>query len=276
MLTSHDGIKWDMRPSGVAGEFSKVIQGNNTFVIWQNTGTLSATILSSTDLMSWTVRSSNTFSAISAMIYANNLFVAVSPLGSVLTSPDGANWTSAATLDGALQAVAYGNGTFVTVSSSGIIYHSGDCANWTPSPLIPTSLYTVAYGNGIFVAAGGSEIFTSSDGESWTAKSFNLFPIPHIFSLDTGKNMFVALGWKSADPLPAMLMIINSPDGLNWSAEPSPVNISSANMSFANDRFFLTGSNGTILTSRDGVNWKARMSGTTENIGSVTFVDLVL
>jgi hypothetical protein len=276
MLTSHNGINWDIMPSGVAGEFSKVIQGNNIFVIWQNTGTLSTTILSSTDLMHWTVRSSNTFPAISSMIYANNIFVAVSSLGNVLTSPDGTNWINSATLDDRLQAVAYGSGTFVTVSSFGNIYHSRDCVNWTPAPLIPTSLYTVAYGNGIFVAAGGNEIFTSSDGENWTAKSFDLFPVPYIFSLDTGNNIFVALGWKSADPLPAMLMTITSPDGLNWSAEPSPVNISSANLSFANGLFFLTGINGTILTSRDGANWTKRISGTTEHIGSVAFVNLVL
>ena len=61
------------------------------------------------------------------MIYANGIFIAVSPMGNVLTSLDGINWTnSKLTLKSEsdsdpLQAIAYGNGIFVTVSSFGRI-----------------------------------------------------------------------------------------------------------------------------------------------------------
>jgi len=281
MLTSPDGINWDARSSGVVGDFSRVVQGNSTFVIWQNNRSFSTTIFSSTDLFNWTVRSSNSFPAIGSMIYANDLFVATSSFGFILTSPDGLNWTHSATLSGKfgseiLQGIAYGNGTFVTVGVFGGIYHSQDCVNWTPAASIDSTLDTVAYGNGIFVVVGPNKIFTSSDGANWTAKTSAPYPDFDIFSLAAGNNMFVALGDTLVAEPPAMLMIFNSPDGVNWTNGPSMVNPSPSTLSFEHGIFFLTGSGGTILTSTDGINWTGRTSRTTGYIGEVTFLNIPL
>lgn len=212
------------------------------------------------------------------MIYANGTFVAVCPSGVVLTSPDGMNWTNSATLRSgsdtdALQAIAFGGGSFVTVSAFGNIWHSPDGINWTIVQGSLPALYAVTYGNGIFVAAGGNWIFTSSDGDNWTGKTLNLFPpMLDIHSLAQGNNTFVAVGIQTENqgiqPVSTQV-ILHSSDGINWTGELSTIDVSVNRLNFARDLFFLTGINGTILTSPDGIVWTHRESGTTEFILSV-------
>jgi hypothetical protein len=63
----------------------------------------------------WTLR--NLGSSSSAVTYGNGLFVAVGEDGTILTSPDGVNWTAADLGDAQTQLwdVTYGNGLFVAV-----------------------------------------------------------------------------------------------------------------------------------------------------------------
>lgn len=211
------------------------------------------------------------------MIYAKGIFIAVSPSGVVLTSADGISWTNSATLKSgadadALQAIAYGNGSFVTVSAFGRIWHSPDGINWTLVQGSFPALNAVTYGNGIFVAAGGNEIFTSSDGVNWTGNTLNPFPILDILSLAQGNNTFVAVGIRTesqgTQPI-STLVILHSSDGINWTGELSTLDVSVNQISFARDLFFLTGINGTILTSSDGIMWTPRESGATDFIAAV-------
>ena len=72
-----------------------------------------------------------------------------------------------------LNGVAYGNSTFVAVGQSGTILTSTDGATWT-SRTSGTSnyLYDVAFGNSTFVAVGASgTILTSTNGTSWTTRT---------------------------------------------------------------------------------------------------------
>ncbi len=283
ILTSPDGINWNVVQSEVGGGLSDVTHGNNTFVaVGGEPRTLAAIIISSPNGVNWTVRSSGIFPCLNGVTFGNGIFVAVSSLfGTILTSPDGVNWTESATLtmpglgSAPLQAITYGNGVFVTVSAFGGIYHSPDCVNWTTVSEPFPSLYAVTYGNGIFVTAGGNEIFTSSDGATWTSKTLDLFGSFEILSLAHGNNMFVAVGEKiqGQGTQPTItLMILTSADGVNWTGGPSTIDPSVNRLSFANGIFFLTGINGTILTSPDGINWTSRMSGTIiETITAVTF-----
>jgi hypothetical protein len=56
--------------------------------------------------------------------YGNGLFVAVGTGGTILTSPDGVNWTVQASGGNHLHSVTYGNGTFVAVGEGGTILTS--------------------------------------------------------------------------------------------------------------------------------------------------------
>jgi len=278
ILTSPDAIHWNVRSSGV-GHLDGLIFGNSTFVAWQTSRSLAVAFFTSTDAEHWDVRTSYTFVPPSSAIYANGLFVAVGQFGGVvLTSPDGMNWAQSATLvshlgPDSLEAIAYGNGTFVTVGAHGGIYYSSNGINWTTVSETFPALSAVTYGNGIFVAAGGNKLFTSSDGAIWTSRTLDSFPYVDILSLAYGNSIFVATGVKiegqGTQPSTTLMMLIST-DGVNWTGGSSTID-PSVRLSFVNGIFFLTGINGTILTSPDGVNWTPRVSGTIETIEAIAF-----
>jgi hypothetical protein len=82
--------------------------------------------------------------------------VAVGDFGTILTSPDGVNWTQRASGTGDwLWGVTYGNGLFVAVGGGGTILTSPDGVNWTRRASGTSNwLRGVTYGNGTFVAVG--------------------------------------------------------------------------------------------------------------------------
>jgi hypothetical protein len=110
------------------------------------------------------------------MTASKPLFVAVGYKGSRLVSRDlGLTWTESATLMGEgddknlLRAAAYANGVFVAAGWN--IFTSTDGTTWT-ARTNPTSEWIggLDYGNGSFVGAGGSGTgLFSSNGTSWTA-----------------------------------------------------------------------------------------------------------
>jgi hypothetical protein len=66
----------------------------------------------------------------------------------------GTTWTLR-NLGNDLRGVAYGNGTFVAVGKGGTILTSPDGVNWTAQTSGMRSwLSSVTYGNGLFVAVG--------------------------------------------------------------------------------------------------------------------------
>jgi hypothetical protein len=69
--------------------------------------------------------------------------------------------------------VTYGNGLFVAVGDGGTILTSPDGVNWTRGPRgRATRLFGVTYGNGLFVAVGRfGTILTSPDGVTWTPRT---------------------------------------------------------------------------------------------------------
>ena len=66
------------------------------------------------------------------IVYGNGIFVAVGSAGTLLTSPDGAAWTSR-TLERTrhFTGIAYRNGTFVAVGHRGTLLTSPDGIAWT-------------------------------------------------------------------------------------------------------------------------------------------------
>jgi hypothetical protein len=111
-----------------------------------------------------------------SVTYGNGLYVAVGDAGTILTSPDGLNWTSQASgITTRLWSVAYGNNLYVTVGDSGggsgRILTSANGISWT-NRVSGTSnnLISLTYGNGLYLAGGegqtGNGIFNYSDSES--------------------------------------------------------------------------------------------------------------
>lgn len=204
-------------------------------------------------------------------------------LGNILTSLDGAAWTSqlksvtAATLKG----VARGNGTFVAVggepatltgpATATIVASSDNGTTWSNKnlPAGIQNLTAVAYGNGIFVAVGRSSynaavnpggratILTSPDGNSWTSRSSGSFLGINGIVFANGK--FTAVGDynQSGGALPEGAAILSSTDGITWSfvQKITQTGWPLTSIAYGNNRYVATGELGGVLVSPDGIAW---------------------
>ncbi|MHB8883287.1 MAG: WD40/YVTN/BNR-like repeat-containing protein [Thermodesulfovibrionales bacterium] len=182
------------------------------------------TRLSSADpLDNWHVRApSLTNNDLLSVAYGNGLFVAVGYGGTILTSPDGINWTNRTlpshTETPNLYGITYGDGMFVAVGyfqddfgyGHGVILRSADGKAWTTQFSVPAGLNSVTYGNGYFIAAGYGEIVSSQDGSNWRYKAIEA-GIDYI-TFENG--VFLALGYLLSPY--ADYYTGTSVDGINW------------------------------------------------------------
>ena len=237
---------------------------------------------------------------LSGMAYGNGAFVAIGDSGTILTSPDGAAWTTRSpdTLN-QLFGVAYGNGTFVVVGASGTILTSPDGVTWTTrSSGTASQLSRIAYGNGIFVAVGASgTILTSPDGVTWTLRVSGI--ADHLSGVAYGKGIFVVVGGSSPASIgPSSgylsVVIITSSDGITWTPRsPGTTNPISA-VAYGNGIFVAvantpppmgfnpsssvqhvtsSGFDAIILTSSDGVTWTPQSSSGASFLSDVAYGD---
>src|SRR5690242_6868752 len=115
-------------------------------VLLAGCGGNSSSPLPSPNGVSWTNRASGTTNKLNSVAYGGGLFVAVGGLPNFSVPVSGGN-----------------------SSSSVSILTSPDGVNWTSQPPITTfGLFGVIYGNGRFVAVGAMDILTSPDGIAWT------------------------------------------------------------------------------------------------------------
>jgi hypothetical protein len=203
--------------------------------------------------------------------------------GTVLTSPDGSQWTRRATgapnLHQELWAVTYGGGAFVAVGfqnpGGAVAAVSSNGIDWESFNLpIQTTPRNIAYGNGRYVAAGAPVSMSSSNGRDWTP--INSLPAQGIAY---GEGQFIATLTTSG---------FKSSNGVDWAQFPLPV-LGSGIQNYYTARYangtFLSGGfcddcpntnrPGLLATSSSGGRWAARHVATT-NVGAIRdiiFVD---
>lgn len=179
--------------------------------------------------------------------YGNGLFVAVGANGTILTSADGATWTSrpSGTAE-ALYDAAYANGTYVVVGQSGTILTSSDGTTWTQRTTNTLAMISgVAYGNGRFVAVADSGgILTSPDGVTWTNQVSGT--TEQLVDVAYGNGTFVAAGANGAN--------LTSSDGVTW-ADHSSGTTYATGVTFGNGLFAKVTIQGYTAVSSDGVSW---------------------
>jgi len=90
------------------------------------------------------------------VVWGDNQFVVVGYKGTILTSPDGINWTQRhADSTQNLHRVAWSGNQFVAVgSNNGSVLVSTDGMTWTSRQIMTGQLYGVAWGHNQFVAVG--------------------------------------------------------------------------------------------------------------------------
>ena len=233
-------------------------------------------------------------------------WVAVGEQGTILTSPDGINWTKRPSGFPTrwLVSVGYGAGVWIAVGEGGLVLTSPDALVWTPRTSGTTArLNGVAYGGGRWIAVAESgELITSTDSVTWTKLSpstdrlrgllyaYGQFVITgdnglmrttidttdyaanvlpggfFVESVAYGRRAFVAVGEDG--------YAITSTDAVTWSSLASGTAAYLRGITFFNGQFIAVGTGGAILTTpAPGTAWTARTSGTTGVLTAVAASD---
>lgn len=196
--------------------------------------------------------------------FGNGLFVAVGEQGSILTSPNGIDWTPLqdSGTSNNLWGVAYGNGRFVAVGED-IILTSTNGTSW--DQIYPSGyfLYGVTYGGGKFVAVGeNGTIVTSLNAFDWELQNYSG---PNLRGVDYGNGRFVAVGDQGT-------IVTSSDGGITWTQENSGTYSNLWDVAHRNCLFVAVGNGGTIRTKIPwwGL-WKSQSSGTPLPLYGVTY-----
>jgi hypothetical protein len=227
--------------------------------------------------------------SLSDVKYLQGTFVAVGN-GVILTSSDGASWTSGTVGTDAdnLQGVAYGGGVFIAAgyrrdTLDTIIFSSTDGREWTSLDTgLHYAIQDVTYGNGTFVAVGFGltqpiAILTSSDGAIWLSGGTEIQG--SIRGVTYGNGIFVAVGGqsfmdsaadRSAQYPPANGVTISSPDGLIWTSSRLLYSNVLEKVAHGGGTFVAIGNDingvGAIFTSTDGIRWAKVETGLSNSI----------
>lgn len=195
--TSVDGVTWSSQAlSNVQSLAGPVAYGGGLWVITDDHFLTDdyVALWTSTDGAHWSsIVTSVPYAQPASLAYGNGLFVLALYGGSLLTSPDGANWTPRSFPNGdTLGGLAFGAGMFVGDDTNGVSYESTDGLTWSKSSSPFVIGYTgMCFGDGQFISAGG--IASSTDGLNWTRVTVN-GSASGISYCGYGDGYFVAVG----------------------------------------------------------------------------------
>ena len=175
---------------------------------------------------------------LNGIIFDGAKFLVVGDGGTIITSPNGTDWTSRNSgVTSTLFGIAQGTTNFVAVGASGTVLLSPDGIHWVrQNSSITFDLHGVAFGPSGFVAVGGGDftsganaIISSIDGVSWATRNLPVAPVgPPLSYLTYGlmgivyaPNGYVAVGscefgYLNYPTVQSFYGIIFSPDGINW------------------------------------------------------------
>lgn len=176
-------------------------------------------------------------------------------------------------------------GTSTSSTPSNVTPYNASAKTWTSNPMLSSApLYGVGYASlttcsnnstsaaGSFVAVGaGGAIFTSADGQSWTA-AVSVPPVPDLYAVTgnaanlnkptTPELLWVAVGDGG--------VTVYSNDGNYWYQGGSAGNSALRSLTHAGGTFVAVGDGGTIVSSIDGINWTPQTSNSSNNLNGVT------
>ena len=213
ILVSRDAAHWALSQSGSAAYLNAAIYGQGKYVVVGAEGT----ILVSANAALWRRVNINYRGSIHDVAFGADRFVAVGEdPAPVHTSNDGEKWMPPFQgIVPTVSAITYGAGRFVAVGSQGIAAVSTDGVGWRGGKAGRYALTGIAFGKAEFVAVGvrpgnpdaqDAQIFTSSDGVSWTRRASGLEW--GLSAIAYGHNGFVAVGEGGR--------VLLSSDGASW------------------------------------------------------------
>ncbi|MDB6111595.1 MAG: cell wall/surface repeat protein, partial [Pedosphaera sp.] len=230
----------------------------------------------------WTNLAAPELFAASKVATDGNRLIASGLGGRIVGSTDATNWTSRTTgPQNSLVGVTRFGGLFVAVGGNQVpgggdpysvptAVTSTNGRDWAEQiPGTTNALVAVTAGNGRLVAVGNNGVIvTSTDATNWsTVVSPTTIP---LWSVAYGAGQFVAVGGTNH------ATIINSPDGVNWTAQSGVASYDPLYaVTYGQNQFVVVGQTNvsklaTTLTSADGLNWTPRTSTAANNLRSIT------
>jgi len=205
---SSNGINWTQASAPITGigELLGLAQGAGVRVaVGRGSAGVSALMVSDNGT-SWTriIPPAGTSGSLLRVIWARDRFVAVGGSQTILSSPDGRNWTrhaapTGSVLQGNIVDVAWNGREFLAVGSDtlGFEHRSSDGVNWTTSRtgagVLPTAIaWDGARWLRAHTAGATRVISTSTDGSTWTPR--NLVTIYDINRLAVVGPRLLAIG----------------------------------------------------------------------------------
>ena len=266
IMTSYNGLEWQISTSGVDNNLSAVAFGNGKFITVGNEGV----ILISSNGVNWTPRISGIDNDLYDVTFGAGVFVVASG-DKILTSADGAYWTTSSLGDTSFSVlhITYSNEIFIAVGVYTLI-SSPDGSHWSGSniqqnPLNPyssSSYAGVISANGIFYLVNRysgiygyrDSITRSIDGVNWETTNAEC---ADAVAYGNGTFVIVNDGCPSTSrsigfpPLPTHSNVLISSDGTVWSniAKPLEDGIFLKDVTYGDGIFVAVGSNGVIFTS---------------------------
>jgi hypothetical protein len=163
---SQDGVSWADNSidtiathAGDALVYADVMGG--LFVSANDNGALSY----SSDGTTWMYAMGASGTTTTHLAFGNGVFVGVSDT-TVVTSTDGQNWTTGASLSASPDGIVFGGGRFTAVAG-GHVFTSNNGTSWMDHAVANLPSGPIAYGNGNYVLASNTELRHSSDGIAW-------------------------------------------------------------------------------------------------------------
>jgi hypothetical protein len=173
----------------------------------------------------------------------NNTLIVSGGRGTILTSPNGTNWTARATpTTNFLSSVETFPGGVVAVGDRGTILTSVNGTNWTARMSGTTNwLYRVTYAGGLLVAAGqNGTILTSTDGVTWTRQTSGT--TRWLNAVEYVDGTYFAVGTQG--------VLLSSSNAVDWSVVSLPTPKSLYAAASHNGQLVLAGVEGSILRSQ--------------------------
>lgn len=209
-------------------------------------------------LATWHVRQTplgDTSENLEGVAFGNGRWVVVGDDGSILSSPNGVEWTleTNPAAPSRLDDVAFGNGVFVAVGRlPKTVLSSPDGRTWTKHEPQVTGCQEVIFdGSRFLTLMSGGYIAVSTNGSTWTQPS--RVPVKNdVGGLAFGNGIHVQVGYKKTGFPPE---VFSSNNFTNWTPRDSKLNENLMNVFFGQGLFIAVGQGGAMATSPDGVEW---------------------
>lgn len=242
ILSSVNGIdwEWELVPEAATNSVLLGIGGSTNFFVAAGT---QGTLLWATNAYFWhALEPRPTASDLKGVCYDGTQFIVCGGDGTLLTSPDGTNWTRQSTPTTTfLMSVTTFPGGYVAVGKDGVILTSTNAVHWAAQTSGTTNwLSEVRYRNGQLIAVGDQgTICTSTDGRHWTPQTSGTSR--WLNAVDFIEDTWFIVGNQGT--------VLASPDGTNWFSFGTLTRQSLYGLTIHEGQLLTVGSEGVILRS---------------------------